>query len=148
LNRKLTHPTIFGSNSQVAIKALNNQCSHPDQHILNNILQLAKDLHKKQDNLRNHAERAEALAGDNNWQSRSRGIVNLQVHLVPGQLEFVPSNKVDEEAKKATQSGASDTKLLPKFLHKHLPLSISALHQDHLSKLKKHWEEGGRNLQE
>ena len=53
LNLRLTHPTILGADSQAAIRALNNQRSHPGQYILNSIHNTAESLHKKQDRLIN-----------------------------------------------------------------------------------------------
>ena len=62
LNSKFTHPTILGSDSKVVIRALDNQWLHPS---LDNIHQLAENLHKKQDGLINHVEReAEITDGE------------------------------------------------------------------------------------
>ena len=97
-------------------------------------------LHKKKDTLINCTERAAVLAEGNTWRSKLKGVVNLQIHWVPGHSEFAPNEKADEEAKKAVQGGSSGAKFLPKFLCKHLPLSISVLQQGHTSKLKKCWE--------
>ena len=66
--------------------------------------------------------------------------VDLQVHWVPGHSDFAPNEKADDEVKKVAHGDLSDAKSLLKFLHKHLPLSISVLCQDHFSKLKKCWE--------
>ena len=38
------------------------------------------------------------------------------------------------------QGDSSEAKYLPKFFHKCLPLSILALQQNYIDKLKKHWE--------
>ena len=56
LNRRLIHSTILGTNSQAVIRALDNQHSHLGQYILDNILQSAKALHRKQDSPINAAE--------------------------------------------------------------------------------------------
>ena len=145
LNIKLTHPTALGSDSQAVIKALGNQHSHPGQYILDNVIQLAEGLHKKQDGLINSTERAELLAEGNAWRGKTKGVIDLQVHWVPGHSEFAPNEKADEEAKKAAQGDSSDAKSLPKFLRKRLPLSISALRQGHMGKLKKCWERRWKN---
>jgi ribonuclease HI len=140
LNMKLTHPTILGSDSQAVIRALDNQWSHPSQYILDSIIQSAEDLHKKQDGIVNHVERTNTLAEGEIWKSRTKGIVDLQVHWVPGHVDFAPNDRADEEAKKAAQGDSSDAKSLPKFLRNSLPLSISALRQSYLNKQKKRWE--------
>jgi ribonuclease HI len=89
----------------------------------------------KQDGIIHRAEREAVLAAGEIWKSRSKGIVNLQVHWVPGHSDFAPNEKADEEAKKAAQGDSSNAKSLPKFLRKRLPLSVSALRQEHLSKI-------------
>ena len=118
LNIKLTHPTAPGSDSQAAIRVLNNQRSHPGQYIFDNIIQFTEGLHKKQDVLINSMERAAVLAGRNAWRSKLRGVVDLQIHWVPGHSEFALNEKADEEAKKVAQGNSSDNKSLPKFLRK------------------------------
>ena len=61
LNRQLTAPTILGSDSQAAIRALGNQSAHSGQYLLNAIHLAAKQLHSKQDGLINRAERQRLL---------------------------------------------------------------------------------------
>ena len=80
LNIKLTHPMILDSNSQAVIKVLNNQCSHPGQFLLDNIIQTTEGLHKRQDTHINCMERAEILAEGDTWQRKLKGIVDIQVH--------------------------------------------------------------------
>jgi hypothetical protein len=66
--------------------------------------------------------------------------VDLQIHWVPGHCDFGPNEQANVEAKKAAEGNSSDASLLPSFLWKCLPLSISALRQNNISKLKKHWD--------
>ena len=54
-------------------------------------------------------------------------MINLQVHWVPGHIDFAPNEKADEEVKKAMQGNSNEAKYLPKLLRKPLLLSISAL---------------------
>jgi hypothetical protein len=70
LNIRLTHPTVLGSDSQAVIKPLDNQHSHSGQYILDNALDVAESLHRKQDGLINRAERAEALARGKTWKKK------------------------------------------------------------------------------
>ena len=83
------------------------------------------------------AEWEEAIAEGSGRKGRPKGIVDSQIHWVPGHVDFAPNKKADEEEKKAAQGDLSDAKFLPKFLRKDLLLSISALHQSHNNKIKK-----------
>jgi len=140
LSRQLTHPTVLGTDSRVVIQALGNQKSHVGQYILNSIHKSAEQLHAKQDHLQNQAEHSQEIKAGNSWKGRTWGVVDLQIHWVPGHHNFQLNKQADEEAKKAAQGESSDAKLLPPLLHKHLPLSISALQQDNNVKLIKRWE--------
>jgi hypothetical protein len=140
LNRQLIHPTILGSNSQALIKALDNQRSHAGQYILDNIHLFAEQLHAKQDALIYHEDHSEALGANRSWKGRAKGVIDLQIHWVPRHCGSEQNEQADEEAKKAAAENSSDAKLLPSFLRKCLPLSISALHQNSITKLKKRWE--------
>ena len=137
LNSRFIHPTIIGSDSQAVIRALDNQRSHPSQYIIDKIHQSAESLHRKQDGIINRADRLSAIE---EWTGRPKGVIDLQIHWVPGHIDFAPNEKADEEAKKAAQGDSSEAKYLPKFLRKPLPLSISALQQNNISKIKKKWE--------
>ena len=140
LHSRFIHPTVLGSDSQAVIRALDNQWSHPSQYIIDEIHQSAENLHRKQDGLINRAERELATSEGKDWIGRPKGVINLQVHWVPGHVGFAPNEKADEEAKKAAQGHSSEAKYLPKFLRKPLPLSVSALRQNNMTKIKKHWE--------
>ena len=139
LNIKLTHPMLLGADNQAVLRALNNQQSHPGQCILNSIHNAAESLHKKQDGIINRSERDKAIANNDGWAGRSRGVVDQQMHWVPRYIDFAPNEKADEEAKKAAKGDSSDAKSLPKLLHKRLPLSIPALRQSHSNRIKKRW---------
>ena len=140
LSHRLTHPTMLGTDSQVVIKALQNQCLHSGQYLLDAIHKSAEQLHAKQDGLINSDERRQAIADGVLWKGRSRGVVDLQLHWVPGHCNFEPNERADEEAKLAAQGSSSDARFLPPILCKKLPLSISALHQENNEKLKKRWQ--------
>jgi ribonuclease HI len=140
LNQQVTHPTILGSNSQALIKVLDNQRSHAGQYILDNIHLFAEQLHAKQDALIYHEDHSEVLGANRSWKGRAKGVIDLQIHWVPGHCGFEPNEQADEDAKKALAGSSSDARLLPSFLQKRLPLSISALRQNSITKLKKCWE--------
>ena len=91
LSRQLTHPTILGTDSQAVIKALQNQLSHSGQYLLDAIHKSAEHLHAKQDGLINSNERRQALADRAQWKGRSRGVIDLQLHWVPGHCNFGPN---------------------------------------------------------
>ena len=80
------------------------------------------------------------IAEGEDWVGRPKGVVDLQVHWVPGHIDFAPNEKTDQEAKKAVQGDSSEAKYLPKLLRKPLPLSVSALHQGNITKIKKRWK--------
>jgi ribonuclease HI len=139
LSRRLPQTTILGTDSQAIIQALSNQKSHAGQYILDAIHQSAEHLHAKQDGLLNRDERQRAIEAGENWTGRKRGVIDLQVHWVPGHCGFKPNERADEEAKKAAQGNTSNTKSLPPLLRKRLPLSVPALRQSHSDKLLKRW---------
>jgi len=64
---------------------------------------------------------------------------------VPGHCGYERNERADEEAKKAAQGLSSDAKLLPPFLRKHLPASISALRQNHKQSILKTWKRRWKN---
>ena len=139
LSHQLTFPTILGSDSQAAIRALCNQWAHSGQYLLNAIHLAAESLHSKQDGLINRVECQHLINACKNWVGKRRGIVDLQVHWVPGHKDFASNEWADREAKSAAQGHSSDTKFLPPLLRKCLPLSISALWQSHSDMLKSRW---------
>jgi ribonuclease HI len=139
-NRQLTHPTSICSDSQALLLALDNQRSHAGQYILDIIHDFAEDLHAKQDGLFNRTERREAIANGLAWEGRKSGVIDLQLHWVPGHCDYARNERADKEAKKAAQGLSSDAKCLPSFLRKPLPASISALRQDHLQSIRKTWK--------
>ena len=139
LSRQLTHPTVLGSDSQAAIRALGNQSAHSGQYILDAIHQAVERLHAKQDGIVNRADRLQSINAGEHWVGRKKGVINLQLHWVPGHRDFEPNERADEEAKLAAQGQSSIAKSLPALLRKRLPLSISSLRQSHADKLKKRW---------
>jgi hypothetical protein len=62
------------------------------------------------------------------------------MHWVPGHSGNERNERADEEAKKAAQGLSSEAKLLPLFLRKPLPVSISALRQNYMSSILKTWK--------
>ena len=139
LSCELTQTTVLGTDNQVVIKALGNQKSHAGQYILDTIHKSAERLNAKQDQIINRDDRNQTLEAGNSWAGRKRGVINLQIHWVPGHHDFKPNEKADEETKKAAKGESSDAKSLPPLLHKHLPLSISALRQENTAKLLRQW---------
>ena len=139
LTWQLTHSVILGTDSQVVIKVLNNQLSHSGHYLLDAIHLAAERLHAKQDGIINCEERVQAINAGDQWKGDSRGVINLQIHWVPGHCDFAPNERADEEAKLAAQGSSSDSRFLPPLLRKKLPLSVSALRQENSVKLKKRW---------
>ena len=119
------------------IRVLDNQRTHPSQYIIDKIHQSAESHHRKQDGIINRVDRLSAIADDEEWIGRPQGVIDLQIHWVPGHVDFAPNEKANEEAKIAAQGDSSKVKYLPKFLRKPLPLSVSVLRQSNISKIKK-----------
>ena len=138
LSCQLTFPTILGSNSQVAIRALGNQRAHSGQYLLNAIYLAAECLHSKQDGLINRIERQHLNNAGESWVGKQRNS-EFAGPLVPGHKDFAPNEQADEEAKLAAQGHSSIAKFLPPLLQKCLPLSVSALQQSHSDRLKSRW---------
>jgi ribonuclease HI len=144
-NRQLTRPLSICSDSQALLKALGNQRPHAGHYILDRIHDSAENLHAKQDSLLNRAERIETLAEGREWKGRTKGVIDLQMHWVPGHSGHERNEKADEEAKKAAQGLSSEAKLLPPFLRKHLPASVSALRQNFMTSILKTWKQRWKN---
>ena len=125
--------------SDLAIRALGHQRTHSGQYLLNAIHSAAERLHSKQDRLINRVERQRLINAGQSWVGKCRGIVDLQVHWVPGHKDLALNKRADEEAKSVAQGHSSDAKFLPPLLRKHLPLSVSALRQSHSDMLKNRW---------
>ena len=81
----------------------------------------------KQDGPLNRSKCIQALAEGCVWKGNTNRVIDLQVHWVPGHSGYKQNEKVDKDAKKAVQGSSSKAKLLPLFLHKCLPASVSAL---------------------
>ena len=113
--------------SQALIKAMENQRPHAGHFILDEIHNAAEKLQAKQDGLFNREERAQAIRAKEVWKGCTKGVIDLHLIWVPGHHDFAPNEKADEEAKKAAKGDSSDAKLLPSFLRKSLPLSISVI---------------------
>jgi ribonuclease HI len=139
-NRQLTKPISICSDSQALLKALRNQHPHAGHYILDKIHDAAEGLHAKQDGLFNRSERLESLAEGREWKGRTSGVIDLQMHWVPGHSGYERNEKADEKAKKAAQGLSSKAKLLPPFLRKRLPASVSALRQNFMASLLKAWK--------
>jgi ribonuclease HI len=139
LNRKLNGAVIMGSDSQALIRATENQRPHAGHYILDEIHNAAEKLHSKQDGLLNRQERLQLVRESRPWSGRKKEVIDLRLIWVPGHHDFAPNERADEEAKKAAQGDSSDPKLLPPYLRKQIPHSISAVRQDFANRLQKRW---------
>ena len=78
-----------------------------------------------------------------NWTPRTRNILQLSLHWIPGHCDFEENEDVDHKAKEAARGMLSPSKNLPCILHKaSLPHSISAARQHHTTDLKSRWKLG------
>ncbi|KAG6852144.1 hypothetical protein C0991_002636 [Blastosporella zonata] len=99
LTTQLCQLTIIGSDSQAAIRALNNQCPHPAHYLLDRVHTAAEKLHWKQNRLINAHARRDATK----W--------------TPGHIDFPLNEQADTAAKEAAQGVSSPPGLLPPQLH-------------------------------
>ena len=137
----------MGTDSQAVIKAQKNQSSHLGQYLLDAIHHAAEGLQAKQDGLINNDACQLALGDGVQWKGKTRGIIDLQLHWVPGHCDFGPNEHADEEVKLAVQGSLSDARFLPQLLCRKLPLSISALRQENSDRLKRRWHRRWKNLE-
>ncbi|KZP07935.1 hypothetical protein FIBSPDRAFT_762171, partial [Athelia psychrophila] len=137
--RRLRGPTIIGCDNQAVLRGLTNQKLHSGHYLLDSIHDLEECLHAKQDTLARRAEQAIAIRNGEEWTPRRRGVVDLQLHWVPGHKDFEPNERADCKAKKAAEKLTSPMKDLPVCLRKVLPFSVAALRQENTAKLKRTW---------
>ena len=134
---------IIGLDNQVAICSLTNQDSKPAHYLLDAIHDATERLHWCQDWL----QYKDPFRWDWQWNqqhiTKSNGIVDLQIHWIPGHLDFVPNDKANKLTKEAATENSSPPKDLPALLRKPLPTSLSALHQESKAKIQ-HWKTSSR----
>ncbi|KNZ77262.1 hypothetical protein J132_05972, partial [Termitomyces sp. J132] len=134
LNRQLQGQTICGSDSQVMLKALNNQKPHLAHYLLDKVHSMAEHIHKKQDRLLNVPQRCTAIDMGTEWSPHTKEVILLQLHWSPGHKGFIPNKWADQLAKEAASGESSLQSVLPAFLHqKTLPISIPAWQQAELT---------------
>lgn len=139
LTCQLLSTVIIGLDNQAAICSLMSQKSKPAHYLLNKIHNATEQLHQWQDRLQNKTIFQQARRQQQQLTAKSRNIVDLQIHWVPGHLNFPPNNKADELVKEAATSNSSPPRDLPTFLKKPLPASVSVLRQESMSKIQRRW---------
>ena len=135
----LLSSVIIGLNNQVAICFLMNQESKPAHYLLDTIHDTTKKLHQCQDQLQHKDLFRQDQQQNQQHITKSKGIVDLQIHLTPGHLKFMLNDKANKFAKEAATGNSSPPKDLPALLRKLLPASLSALHQESKSKIQWNW---------
>ena len=139
LTCQLLFTVIIGIDNQAAIRSLMNQKSKPAHYLLDKIHDATERLHQRQDQLQNKTTFQQARRQQQQLTAKSRNVVDLQIHWVPGHLDFSPNDKADELAKDAAAGNSSLPRDLPAFLRKPLPVSVSALRQESKSKIQRRW---------
>ena len=139
LTCQLLHSVIIGLDNQAAIRLLTNQEVEPAHYLLDTIHDMAERLHQCQDRIQHKDLFQQARQRNQQCTAKSKGIIDLQIHWVPGHLDFAPNNKADELAKDAATGSSSPPKDLPALLRKPLPASLSTLLQESKSKIQQHW---------
>lgn len=136
---QLLNAVIIGLDNQAAIKALTNQTSKPSHYLLDQIHDASERLQQQQDKLRNSEEITLARIQGRKRPLKKRGVCDLQIHWVPGHMDFEPNELADEHAKDAAKGISSPSRKLPESLKQPLPSSTSALRQGSKTTLQRRW---------
>ena len=139
LTCQLLHSVIIGLDNQAAICLLTNQEAKPAHYLLDAIHDMAGRLHQRQDRIQHKDLFRQAQQRNQQCTAKSKGIIDLQIHWVPGHLNFAPNDKANKLAKDAATGSLSPRKDLPALLRKPLPASLSTLHQESKSKIQRRW---------
>ena len=94
------HTVIIDLDNQAMICSLSNQTPKPAHYILNTIHTTAKKLHQRQDHLQNKDTFHQAHQQRQQLPAKTKNVIDLQIHWVPGHLDFAPNDKADEPTKK------------------------------------------------
>ena len=137
LTKQITNTIIIGLDNQAAIWSLYNQNPRPSHYLIDQIHSVAEHLHSHQDRIQWCRELQWARCAGQHPHIRTSGVCNLQIHWVPGHLNFEPKEKVDKLATKGESSTQAD---LPAFLCKTLSTSLIALHQETNCKTQCKWK--------
>ena len=103
------------------------------------MITLLLSLLQHQDWLQNKTTFQQAWCQQQQLTAKSRNIVDLQIHWVPGHLDFSLNDRADELTKDAATGNLSPPRNLPTFLRKPLPTSVSTLQQELKSKIQWCW---------
>lgn len=112
------HNTMIGTDSQAAIKAIQNELSTPGHYIADITLCTAIQIRNQ----------------------RKGKSYQLTLRWTAGHTGIDENELVDKEAKKAAKGQSSDPVALPRFLHKKLKISTAALKQDYNTKSNLKWK--------
>ena len=139
ITHQIMRLTIIGLDNQVAICTLSNQSAKPSHYLLDLIVSAAEKLQERQDKIQNTSDFQKAKCQGSPLVARMKGVVNLQIHWVPGHKDFAPNEEADSHTKRVAEGDPSPSSLLLKPLRKPLPFSISALQQEERTKIQYKW---------
>ena len=114
---KGTTTCAIGVDSQAVIKAFDSDLRKPGHHIMPKILQIANQLCKR----------------------RKSAKYELTIHWTAGHVGIEGNEKVDAEAKRASEGYTTDAKSIPPYLRKALLINPAAICRAKYEKLKKEW---------
>ena len=123
ITHQIMRPTVIGLDNQAAIHMLTNQSAKPSHYLLNIIVLAAEKQQERQDKIQNAPEFWKAKHQGSLLVARMNGVVDLQIHWVPGHKDFALDKEVDSHAKRVAKGDSSPGSSLPKSLRKPFPLA-------------------------
>ena len=109
----------IGADNQAAIIALQSELTKPGQHVAAEVVSAASQVKK----------------------SSKSGRYNLKIRWTAGHCGIKGNTIADKEAKRAAEGHSTAKKDLPKYIHKALKRSLSALKQENSKKANETWKE-------
>ncbi len=119
---------MIGVDNQAAIKALTSDLRSPGHHLVQEALQVATNIGKAKKKSRNNK-------------------TPITIHWTAGHKGLEGNKLVDREAKEAALGHTLDTKQIPCYLRKPIPINPSAVKKAHNEEVKNEWKDTWRSTE-
>jgi len=126
----------FSIDNQATIRAIQNNARQPAQYLIDEIHRTADAL---QGHLEDERQQDQPYRLGNETEAESHELISFT--WVAGHMDSVGNERADVLAKEAAEFGSSNQNDLPVFLHRQLPISISATKQAINAGIKKQMKE-------